>query len=214
MSPLDNLKVRALRTELNLRGMATAYKKKPQLEKEFDEIRGGIVNVPVLLQGTPETPLCEIGLEAYEVSPVEPLHDIKGHLSNIIDELRVSLIGEIKERVEKICSSVLGKETLRCSDYSKGSILILHSLQELQPGSPLTALLETAVEITEILYSSPSKRCSQSILRLHNLAFVHAKLCRAQLSKPKTMSSRRMFGRYFHAFTCHAPLLYRIISSR
>ena len=118
--------------------------------------------------------------------------------------------GEVKEKVEAICSTVLGKETLRGSDYRKGSILILHTLPELQPSSPVTTLFETAVEITEILNSDPSKRCSQSVLRLHNLAFVHATLCRDQFNNPKTMSSRKMFGRYFHALTCHAPLLYRI----
>ena len=88
---MDNLKVNDLRVELNLRGMATANKKKPQLEKQFDELRRGILNVPALIQDIPETPLCEIRLEYYEVSPVEPLHDIKGHLSNLIDELRISL---------------------------------------------------------------------------------------------------------------------------
>ena len=111
VNPMDNLKVNDLRIELSLRGMATTNKKKPQLEKEFDELRGGIVNVPARL---PETPLQEIGLEHYEVSPVEPLH---GHLSNIIDELHVSLTGEVKHKVEEICSTVLGKETLRGSDY-------------------------------------------------------------------------------------------------
>ena len=130
-------------------------------------LRGGIVNVPALLQGIPEMPLCKIGLEHYKISPVERLHDIKGHLCNIIDEVRVSLEGEVREKVEAICSTVLGKETLRGSDYRKGSILILKTLQELQPISPLTALLETAVEISEILYSGPLKHCSQSILRLH-----------------------------------------------
>ena len=73
---MDNLEVNDLRIELSLRGVATANMKKPELEKEFNELRGGIVNVLALLQGIPETPLCEIGLEHYEISPVEPLHDI------------------------------------------------------------------------------------------------------------------------------------------
>ena len=41
---------------------------------------------------------------------------------------------------------------------------------------------------------------------------MHAKLCIDQFSNPKTMSTRRMFGCYFHAITSHAPLLNRIIS--
>ena len=51
--------------------------------------------MPPLLQGVPQTPLGEICLERYEISPVE---DVKGHLSNLIDELRVVLTGEVKER--------------------------------------------------------------------------------------------------------------------
>ena len=57
-------------------------------------------------------PLTELGLERYEISPVEPLHDVKGHLSNIIEELRVTLTGKVRE-VDGIIGSVLGKETLR-----------------------------------------------------------------------------------------------------
>ena len=62
INPLDNLKIQELRTELGKRGLSTAGKKKPQLEKEFDELRRGITNVPALLQGVPETPLTELEL--------------------------------------------------------------------------------------------------------------------------------------------------------
>ena len=86
-------------------------------KETFDELRRGIVNVPALLQGAPETPLVDLCLDKYEISPVEPLDDLKGHLSNLIDELRVALTGKVKEKVEVIVSSVLGKETLRGSDY-------------------------------------------------------------------------------------------------
>ena len=103
VNPMDNPKVNNLRVKLNLRGMATANKK-PQLEKQFDELRRGIVNVPAFIQDIPETPLCEIGLEYCEVSPVEPLYDIKGHRSNLTDELRIYLNGEVKLKVEAICS--------------------------------------------------------------------------------------------------------------
>ena len=53
--------------------------------------------MPALLQGVPETPLPEPFLGNYEISPVEPLYDIKGHLSNIIEELTVSLMAEAKK---------------------------------------------------------------------------------------------------------------------
>ena len=161
---MDNLKIQELRMELEKRGLSTARKRKPELERNFDELRRGILNVPALLQGAPETPLVDLCLDKYEISPVEPLHDLKGHLSNLIDELRVALTGKVKEKVEVIVSSVLGKETLRGSDYRKGAILILEALQDLTPTSSLTTMLATAVEMTELLYCDPTKRTSQSVL--------------------------------------------------
>ena len=133
--------------------------------------------MPALWQGVAGTPLQDIYLDHYEISPVEPLHDIKGHLSNLIEELRATLTGDVKQSVELIVGSVLGKETLRASDYRKGVIVILKTLPELIPSSILTTLLGTAVEITELLYSASTKRSPQSVLHLHNVAFMHAKLC-------------------------------------
>ena len=107
-------------------------KRKPQLEKEFDELRRGIVNVPALIQGIPETPLSELHLHHYEISPIEPLHDLKGHLSNLIDQVKVAVTGPAKQKIECICSSVLAKETLRGSDYGKGTVIVLLALEEFQ----------------------------------------------------------------------------------
>ena len=67
---MDNLKIQELRVKLQKRGLQTAGKRKPALEKDFDELRRGIVNVPALLQDAPETPLADLCLDMYEVSPV------------------------------------------------------------------------------------------------------------------------------------------------
>ena len=209
---MDKLKVQELRTELQLRGLEVTGKRKQDLEMQFDELRRGITNVPALLQGVPDKTLAEFGLNHYEISPIEPLHDIKGHLSNMIDEIKVLVTGPAKVKVDLVFSSVLSKETLRGSDYRKAAVLILLALQEFQPQSTITAVLDTAVEITEILYAAPEKRTPKSVLRLHNLTFIHAKLCEDVFGCPKTMSRRKMFGRYYHALTAHSPLVNRIIS--
>ena len=60
-----NLKISELRIELERRGLSTARKRKPELERDFDELRRGIVNVPALLQGSPETPLTNLHLDRY-----------------------------------------------------------------------------------------------------------------------------------------------------
>ena len=200
--------------ELHLRGVEVNGKKKPQLEKEFEELRKGITNVPALLHNIPDTPLEALYLHHYEVSPIEPLHDVKGHLSNLTDELRSVVKGPLKEKLSKVYSSVLGKETLRCCDYRKAAILIFLALKELHDDRQLIEVFRTMVEITEILYSDNTKRSSQTVLRLHNLAFIHGKLCTEVFHNPKTMTRRKMFGRYFHSVTSHTPILYRIVSLR
>ena len=47
--------------------------------------------------------------------------------------------------MDVIVSSVLGKNTLRGSDYRKGAILMVNVLHELIPTSLLTAMLASAV---------------------------------------------------------------------
>ena len=69
-----------------MRGVETAGKKKDELAGVFDELRRGINNVPALLQPDPETDLQNMHLHRYEICPSEPLHDIKGHLSNVFEE--------------------------------------------------------------------------------------------------------------------------------
>ena len=46
-----------LRIELEKRGYSTRGKRKAQLEREFDDLRKGISNVPALLQRTPQATL-------------------------------------------------------------------------------------------------------------------------------------------------------------
>lgn len=41
------------------------------------------------MQLTPETPLESANFQNYEVCPSEPLHDLKGHLSSIIEAFTV-----------------------------------------------------------------------------------------------------------------------------
>ena len=81
--PLDKLLLSNLQRELSMRGMPIKGRKKPILEQDFDDLRLGISNFPALLQESPEATLQSLNLQCYEVSPTEPLHDLKGH---IIDE--------------------------------------------------------------------------------------------------------------------------------
>lgn len=187
INPLDDLSVSELRKELDARGVPTGRKLKPELATEFNDLRQGLNDVPALLQPTPRVSLEELNLEHYEISPIEPLHDLKGHLGNIIDETMETVRGKALEKLTNIKVAHLTKDTLRCSDYRKAVILIHIALKQTQPASTLTEVFRTAVEICEILYSKPEKRTRKQVLRLHNITFLHCMLCREVFSSPKSV---------------------------
>ena len=187
-----------------------ASKRKQDLLQQFNELRQGLNDVPALLQPTPMAQLEDLNLECYEISPIEPLHDTKGHITNITDEAMAIANEETREKLANIKTTVLSKDT---SDYRKAVILMYIALDKIDTESPLTDLFRTAVEINEILYASSDKRSKVQILRLHNVTFVHNMLCRELFGSPVHVTRAKMFGRYFHAIVYHAPLLYRLIST-
>ena len=211
---LDKLLASDLKKELILRGASITGKKKPALEKDFDELRAGIANFPALLQQNPNVTLQSLNLDHYEISPSEPLHDLKGHLGNIIEEALVVATGDVVVELKKVKMSVLSKETIRASDLRKAVILIYLKLKELQPDSMLTDLFCTAVEISSICYGHDAMRTPRSVLLLYNRSFLHAHYCSVQFADPKSTTHRKMFGRYFHSLTSHAASLFRIVSLR
>ena len=76
-------------------------------------------------------------------------------------------------------------------------------------------LVLVIVEIIEIGYSHSSNSSVKSVLRFQNLSFLCGMYLRlAVCNAPKSMSNRKMFGIYYHNLTCHAPMIYRVVSIR
>jgi len=213
INPLNKLKVAELRIELSKRGIQTTGKKKNQLQEDLDNLQRGISTFPALIQNTPQTSLDTLGLQLYEVFPTEPLHDLKGHFSNIIDEALHVAPTETKAIIQHIKQTTLNKSTLRGSDYRKAVILIYNNLLRGDNSHPsYKELFQTATEVSEILYSPDSQRSSTTILRLHNVTFIHGRLCTELFGDSPRRNT--IFGRYFHSIVTHAPLLHRIIPLR
>ena len=209
-NPFDKLKVSELIKELNDRGYKTDGMKKPDLDEMLKSVRQGISNLPPLLKQNPKEKLDSIGLGHYEVSPCEPLHDIKGHFSNLIDATEHLLSGKVLTGFKEVKAAILGKATLRCSDYRKAMILFYLKLKETNADQTIADVFKTAVHLSHILYTSDYHRTPKAILALHNLSFIHGMLCIEQFSTTKT----NIFGRYFHSITTHSPILFRIVSMR
>ena len=76
----------------------------------------------------------------------------------------------------------------------------------------LKLLFETLSEIQEIVYGHDKDRSSKKVLRLYNLTFVHGMEAKRIFKIQKSLTSRKMFGQYFHASISHAPQQYRVMA--
>lgn len=176
--------------------------------KDFRERRMRINSLPALMQSNPEQSLDDCQLRHYEICSSEPLHDVRNHIANLIDAVQPMLSGKLEDDVKQIIASVLGKETKRCSEYRKATLLILNAMQNGSESEYLTLLFTTACEIQEILYAKESHQNDVPILRLHNITFMHSMLC----NKISHSQQHNIYGNYFHSLICHAPQCYRLIS--
>ena len=183
----EKLKVGQLRKELGIRGIPTKGMKKPEMEESFKSIRQGITNIPPLLQPNRTADLeTTIQLHRYEIAPCEPLHDLKGHFANIIDETQHLLSGNALNAFKQIKAASLDKTTLRCSDYRRAMILIYLKLQEFKIDQAITEIFQTGVHISHLLYTHEYNRKPSAV---HNTTFLHGLLCSQVFQKPVTMTT-------------------------
>ena len=72
------------------------------MTSKLQKILCGVQRVPSLLVTKPEQPLTELNLESYTILDCEPLHDLKGHVTNLLEELPIILTGETKTIVKEL----------------------------------------------------------------------------------------------------------------
>ena len=213
LKPLDGLKVNELREELQARGVKdTAKKLKPQLQEELSLILEGAQRVPTLLTLNPTQPLSTLNLEDYEVLDCEPLHDLKGHLYNLLPEVPHLLPDPLKQECLQILDTTLPKQKVSGAVLRTAAIKLLLKLCSSSADYLVVMLLETIVRIAQILYMPESRRCPKVLLRLHNCAWLHHELCKQLLTLPRTQKLTHLFGIYLHDLVVHAPQLYQITS--
>ena len=182
------------------------------LKLKLDEAIKGCHRVPALIIRKPLIPLQSLGLGKYEVLPCEPLHSVSGHIKNLYDELPSHLNKTEKNYFnEAVVASFAGKEAKRAADYRLSiidCILCLHNKIE----ADIYNILLQMCEIQEILYRGELKRTTMSILRLYNISFLHAIKLNETAKSPKVLTTRKLFGQYYHALMVHAPDQYRLLS--
>ena len=211
LKPLQNLTLQELKQELSSRGQWDISRKKPELATSLIEILKGVQRVPTLLIGDPTQSLCF--LSAYEILDTEPLHDIKGHLTNLFEELPFLVEGTARLEIQNLLDTSLQKDKINCADLRCLAIqcgLFFESKSAV--GLNIKLLISTIVEISHLLYYGTENRNPKLVLRLYNLSWLHHELCIELFPKTKKITMTKMFGTYFHSLLVHAPLHNEIIS--
>ena len=210
LHPFKNLKVAQLRSELQARGEDDSGPKQ-QLQERIAEVLGGTTRLPALLYGDSRLKLEELNLDQYEVLFFEPLHCCLNHISHVLEELPHHITDvETLVTLKETLSIALTKDKLRCTDYRRAllqvTILLAGKAEE-----SVMELLTTLAEMMGTFYAKEDSRNPRQILRLANLSFRHALAVRTVLTPPKTMTSRKLHGIYYHSAVHHAAVIYRLV---
>ena len=185
---------------------------KKRLQALLTEDLKGIQRVPALMFTCQNKDLETVNLTRYEALPSEPLHDIKEHIKNIVEELPKHLNEEETKAFDEVIETVLkSKDKQRGCDYRLCSIILAINLGRCARIS-IQKLLYTLAEMTGLIYDDAENRTPRYILRLHNVTFMHSMVYQKVFKKPLKLTVRKAFGIYWHSITSHIPLVARIIS--
>ena len=181
--PFDKLRVEELKKELRSRKVEPIGHKK-DLEAALKELLGGVQRVPALFVNRQKASPAEMNLAFYEVLPGESLPNIKGHIKNVLDQLKYHLEKDQRRHYEDAYEAAIRvKDALRGSDLLLGLILMTVNLQGKIPPRVLE-LLQLLAEIKPALPSSENAipEDSASTIQHHVQAFDHV-LSYYQISK-------------------------------
>ena len=155
----------------------------------------GVQCVPPLLLSCPTSKLKQFNLQRYSISLCEPLHDLKGHLTNV------------HHLIQKC---VYWKDSGHTGADMRVGLLRVYSMLinavesgRLSSNSNVLDLIQAAVTISHILYSPPSERTPRNVLRLYNVCLLHHELC---LSLFPSVIGTKFFGLYYHSLLIHGPV--------
>ena len=148
-------------------------------------------------------------LGVYEVAPSESLHDLKGHISNLWQELPYHLNDQEKELFLEVKEALLTYK-LRCLDYRLYAI-VMYKHMDGKMRYCVQDILYTLGQLCHLLCIQDHERTPKII---HNTAFKHAISCKQVLGVPQSVTLRTLCGIYWDSIVAEAPLLTRIVSPR
>ena len=173
----------------------------------------GVQRVPGLLHRVSQSALADWGLEEYEVPPMEFMHDSSNVIMHCLEELSSydSSFGTLLQ----IYRGDTGKMRAADARHALGSAAKLAEqlFREGKLKREFWQMLQALVEIVQIGYSREESRTDNKIFRFHNLTMLFGLLAVELFGKtPNNLSSRSMYGIYFHNLCSHSAQVYRMIN--
>ncbi len=214
LKPLDNLKVQELRQELRARGHSTIGLK-AELQRDLEGILKGVQRVPTLLVLNLHQSLSALNLSQYETLDCEPLHDLKGHIGHLLDEIPYLLPSTLKPQCDLIIEATVPKQKVSGACFRVALLKIyLWLLSSEGVDRKVIMLVQSAVNMSKLLYLPDSSRTPKAILNLHNSTWLHHELCQELITNRHGQTLQRLFGVYLHDLMVHAPRQYELVCLR
>ena len=101
---------------------------------------------------------------------------------------------------------------IRCCDHCDILLIVAEHCEEKYPDSIMTEIFVTFSQIQAILYLPDNQRSCQYVLQLYALTFKHAMLLCQIIKTCNKLTSRKLYGKYYHSVIHHLPNQYRIVS--
>lgn len=155
---------------------------KPELQEVLSTTLQGAPRVPTLLTLNPTQPLSALNLDLYEILD---LHDIKGHLYNLLPEIPNLLCEPLKSECVQVLETTIPKQKVSGAILRTAAIKLLLKLHKSSVDSTILSLLDLIVRISQLLYLPDLKRSPKMVLRLYNCTWFHHELCKQLFPKLK-----------------------------
>ena len=194
MRPFEKLTREEIQEELRARELFDFGTSKKEATQMLTAELRGVQRVPTLLLNNPTQLLDELNLQDYTILDCEPLHDMKGHLQNLVDEVPHILNRELADDCKKLINTDLKKEKKTGADYRLVAIHLLCLLRKKNAPVKIIQLLAGIVSISELLYANDLQRTPKMILRLYNLTWLHFELCTELFTITRVVTHHKLFG--------------------
>ena len=164
-----DLSIDNLILELQERGIKLSTKqRKYKIQYLLTEEMHGIQRLPSLLFDNPTNTLNDMNLDHYEISTIEPLHDVGNHIKNIYEEIPLHLTALLRKDLSAVIkASFNDKIEKKTADYRLSLVHVVSYLIKNHSHTKVLAIFETLLNIVHLLYMPYGKRTNKTILSLY-----------------------------------------------